>query len=827
MNFKKYILTAIVCVLTTYYAKAQMVINELMQSNIDCVMDDINEFPDSWVELYNTGTTAVNLQNYKIGLTDVASEAWKLPNQTIGPKQYVLVYCDKEGNKLHTDFRLDSGKGGSVYLFNNGIVIDKVEKLKKQPAPNIAYGRKNDGSDEWGYMLSPTPMTANCGQICDHDQILGEPIFSEKGKVVTGSMNISLTLSLPAGSPEGATIRYTTDGSEPTVNSTPYTNPITITQTRVIRAKIFCEGWLSPRSTTHTFILHPREVTLPVIAISTNDKYLNDPKIGIYVDGTYKSGKKNYEFDWRRPIQLEYFEGVNKSSILNQLCETRIMGGATRSNKFKSLAIYANKRFGTKRLEYEFFPDQRPGITDFKSISLRNAGNDFDYLYMRDAIIQRTMAQHVDLDWQAWSPAIIYINGEYKGILNIRERSNEDNIYTNYGGLEDIDMIENWNQLKEGSNENWNKFKAFYAEHNHTLKEYEQWIDWQEFFNLMIMNLYYNNQDFPGNNIVMWRPQAQGGKWRFVAKDTDFGLGLYGSAANYNSIEWLHNPDYDRNRDWGNKSEYTRLFRRMMEDPDLNREFLDRCAIYMGDFMNEKGTREVWDPMYEIIKYEYPFHRALINKWWPKYDEEVNSARNWLSQRTDEFYKQIGNYYQLGNPIPMTINAQMSEEERQAVQIRFNGIPLSRGVFDGKFFVNRQITLEATTAEGTQIAGWEVKQITNSGTNTATYPSGNTYSFTMPSCNRLMINTILGDPSGITQVDKHNWRWQMDQQQLIVTDVPAGTTVTLYNLQGMQLAQVKADGSTIQLPLRERQQVYILKVGNETKKITSASHSSR
>ena len=175
----------------------------------------------------------------------------------------------------------------------------------------------------------------------------------------------------------------------------------------------------------------------------------------------------------------------------------------------------------------------------------------------------------------------------------------------------------------------------------------------------------------------------------------------------------------------------------------------------------------------------------------------------------------------------MTINAQMSEEERQAVQIRFNGIPLSRGVFDGKFFVNRQITLEATTAEGTQIAGWEVKQITNSGTNTATYPSGNTYSFTMPSCNRLMINTIFGDPSGIIQVDKHNWRWQMDQQQLILTDVPAGTTVTLYNLQGMQLAQVKADGSTIQLPLREGQQVYILKVGNETKKITSASHSSR
>src|SRR5574344_1892237 len=91
---------------------------------------------------------------------------------------------------------------------------------------------------------------------------------------------------------------------------------------------------------------------------------------------------------------------------------------------------------------------------------LRNAGNDFDYLYMRDAVIQRTMAQHTDLDWQAWRPAIIYINGTYKGILNIRERSNEDNIYTNYDGLEDIDMIENWSELKVGDDSNFKHFKA-------------------------------------------------------------------------------------------------------------------------------------------------------------------------------------------------------------------------------------------------------------------------------------------------------------------------------------------------------------------------------
>ena len=178
--------------------------------------------------------------------------------------------------------------------------------------------------------------------------------------------------------------------------------------------------------------------------------------------------------------------------------------------------VYANKRFGTKRLEYEFFPEDAPGLTDWKSIELRNAGNDFDYLYFRDALIQKMMGSHADLDWQPWQPAIFMINGEYKGMLNIRSRSNEDHIYTFYNGEEDIDMIENWWELKAGSWDNFNAFKAFYEQTGHSYAEFEQWMDTREFANLMAMNLFYDNKDFPGNNIVCWRPTAEGGRWRWV-----------------------------------------------------------------------------------------------------------------------------------------------------------------------------------------------------------------------------------------------------------------------------------------------------------------------
>ena len=724
-----------------------LVINELMQSNVDCIMDDLNDFPDSWVELYNPTDAAINLQDYKIGTKNKVSKAWQLPNKTVAAKGYVVIYCDKAGeddgvSAMHTNFRLESGKDGALYLFKGSEVVDQLEGMAKQPAPNIAYGRKTDGAEEWGYQATPTPDKANCGTT--YKKVLDAPVFSQKGQVFKNSQMVQLILSIPEGMPEGAVIRYTLNGQEPTEMSQKYTAPLSFNSTKTIRAKLFCDGYLSPRSTCHSYIFFPtnRSLTLPIVSIITDNKYLNDSKIGIYVDGTYNNVKKNYEYDWRRPMNIEFFETSGEESVINQLGEMRICGGATRSSVRKSLAIYANKRFGEKRFNYEFFPDQKPGLKDFKSFMLRNAGNDFDYLYMRDAIIQRTMAQHVDLDWQAWRPAIVYINGEYKGMLNIRERSNEDNIYTNYDGLEDIDMIENDWELKEGTMDNYQAFKAFYNEHGHTLAEYAEWMDWQEYINLMVENMYFNNQDFPGNNNVIWRPQAEGGKWRWITKDTDFGLGLYGSAPDYNTVRWMYDNAYDSGRNWANTYEATRLFRRLMEDADFKREFLDRAAIYMGDFLNEKGTRAVWDEMYDLIKTEYPYHRELINRWWPNYDEELNNARNWLNKRTNYFYQQLADYYSWGNPTVLTVN----KVNLSDVTLTFNGIQLTGNVFDGKYYAGRTITLSATAnEEGKMVTGWKIVGGANKEV------QGSELTLQMPSSSTV-ITPIISNASGIEEV---------------------------------------------------------------------------
>ena len=783
---KRLFTAAVLLAITTISANAQLVINEIMQSNVECIMDDINEFPDSWVELYNKGTEPVYLQDYQISNKNKANKAWQLPDKTIAAKGYVIIYCDKEGkedNRLHTNFRLESGKGCTVYLFKNkgSEPVDSLpyvdgKPMVKMPAPDVAFGRKNDASDEWGYQLTPSPGTANTGQICNAKKILGAPVFSEKGRVSNTAFN--LTLSLPVGVPEGAYITYTTNGSEPTAQSTRYSLPININKTTAIRAKVFCDGYLSPVSTAQSYIFHPRTMTVPIFSVQTDDSYLNDASIGLFANNNSKEDKKTH--DWRRPVNIEFFPVEGQESAFNQLGETRIQGGQSRANALKSMVFYANKRFDPdhKQYQYEFFPDQKPGVNKFKSFSLRDGGNDFNDLYFRDLIIQRTMGPNVDLDWQAGHTAVLYINGEYMGMLNIRERSNEDNIYSNYNGLEDVDEIEishekgNNNQdlfieeLKEGDDVFYQAFKTFYSQAGHSLAEYEEWMDVSEYLNIMIMNLFYCNIDFPGNNIVFWRPNDDDKdsglpkRWRFIAKDTDFGLGLYGwdeTKSNSNTIDMIYNPS-KYTQSWAFSEPATLLFRNMMGNQDIKDLFIDKSCVYMGDFMNAEGTGAVIDDIKTEALEEFVAHRDKYNsgqnnradinnkfenakKWLTGYTEQ-----NWWGQtttynsRTDYFLQYISQKYLNGkSSVPVTINKGVATTELPD-EVLVNGIKLTKGVFDGKLFLDRLITLEAKNniENDYSVTGWEIKK---NGVSEEPV-EGTTYNFTVPSCSKLEINAV-------------------------------------------------------------------------------------
>ncbi|MCF0199418.1 MAG: hypothetical protein HUK02_08865 [Bacteroidaceae bacterium] len=160
-------------------AKAQFVINELMQSNVDVLMDDTNQFPDSWVEIYNPMATARDLRDYRINNTRDFQSAHKLAACSVPSKGYALIYCDND----HTGFRLDSDAGGGIYLYNPmGQLVNCVVDIGRQPAPNTAFGRTEDGGSEWAYLTQPTPAASN-STASPALGLLPVPEFSRKGFV--------------------------------------------------------------------------------------------------------------------------------------------------------------------------------------------------------------------------------------------------------------------------------------------------------------------------------------------------------------------------------------------------------------------------------------------------------------------------------------------------------------------------------------------------------------------------------------------------------------------------------------------------------------------
>ncbi len=220
---------------------SQVRINEFMQSNIDCIMDDLNEFPDSWVELYNGGNTEVNINGWYLSLKKDYNKGFRFSGNYIIPaKGYLILYCDKEGTGLHTDFRLETTKSWDLYLFDSeGNIVDKHTDIPAQPNPNISMGIDMNG--DLKYFIESTPGTAN--STLTADKVTPDPVFSIPAGIYKSSVTVEIS---DKNSIPGSKIYYTTDGSEPDEESAVYTRPLVLDKSAVIRAKIIADNYLIP-----------------------------------------------------------------------------------------------------------------------------------------------------------------------------------------------------------------------------------------------------------------------------------------------------------------------------------------------------------------------------------------------------------------------------------------------------------------------------------------------------------------------------------------------------------------------------------------------------
>ena len=193
----------------------------------------------------------------------------------------------------------------------------------------------------------------------------------------------------------------------------------------------------------------------------------------------------------------------------------------------------------------------------------------------------------------------------------------------------------------------------------------------------------------------------------------------------------------------------------MLEDPDILKMFIDKCCIFMGDFMNGKGTGETIDLIKAEAMEEFVAHRDKYNTWsWVGNRTEItnkfNDAKKWAEGRPNYFYQHIGSQWNLGTPRTLTIN----KTQKSDIEITFNDIKLSGSVFDGKYFKDRTISLSATaTEEGMTVTGWKVTGAINKEV------QGSELTLQMPNGN-IAIEPIVGVGSGIETILSSDIRHQ-------------------------------------------------------------------
>ncbi|MEX0844499.1 MAG: CotH kinase family protein, partial [Balneolaceae bacterium] len=504
-----------------------LVINEFLADNSTILQDEDGSYSD-WIEIYNSGDEVVNLNGFSVTDDPSELEQWIFPDINIDSQEYLLIFASGENriatdSELHTNFSLNKS-GEFIGLFDqSGVVIDSVSFGEQNT--DYSYGRIPDDISKWLFFPEPTPAAANSTNGILFSEA---PKFSLSGGFYESTQQ--LTLSVKNNESNVINIYYTLDGTPPDHNSAKYLDPIAITNTTPVRAITIEEGKEVSHVITHTYFID-EVINLPFISLVTHpDNFFSD-ETGIYVTGTngapgscQRDVLRNLNQDWERPVNIELFE-MDGTTGLNQGAGVKIFGGCSRTRyPQKSLALFARSQYGTGDFDYQLFENKE--IDSFEAFILRSSADDQVYTMFRDAFTQYSQLGFMDIDYQAYRPVVVFINGEYWGIHNLREKINEHYLADNHGVDPDaVHILENNAQVVQGSASHYNRLVDFVSssdmnEPNRysyvtTQMDIAQYIDYQ------IANIYLAENDWPGNNIKFWRADDETAKWRWLTFDKD------------------------------------------------------------------------------------------------------------------------------------------------------------------------------------------------------------------------------------------------------------------------------------------------------------------
>lgn len=343
-------------------AAGSITINEVCTKNTTYPAPD-GGFYD-WVEIFNSSSSAVDISGW--GLSDKDSNPYRFtfPQGTSVPANgHIIVFCDGDAGLNNTSiapFGL-SASGETLILTDKGGAADNV--TVDPLASDASFGRYPDGASEF-FVLSATPKAANTAP--EGSNAVKKPEFSQESGFYNSSFDLTISV------PQGTTVYYTTDGSDPTTESDQYTAPIRIddmtnTENRlsmrrdistnnvaapkelidkaaVVRAiAVDSQGRISPVATKTYFVgttASSYYKSMKVVSLVTDPDNLFDAEKGIYVLGnTYNQGggQQNPGWGWQQPVQ------PNQPNQPGQEQNDPAQPGGNRNNIWGGLQINADE----------------------------------------------------------------------------------------------------------------------------------------------------------------------------------------------------------------------------------------------------------------------------------------------------------------------------------------------------------------------------------------------------------------------------------------------------------------------------------------------------
>jgi hypothetical protein len=321
------------------------------------------------------------------------------------------------------------------------------------------------------------------------------------------------------------------------------------------------------------------------------------------------------------------------------------------------------------------------------------------------------------VDVQAAQPTVVYINSEYWGVYNLREKVNEHFIDSRHQvNKGELSIVERNGETVFGDNRHFNDMMSFVAQNDISGPDAYQTLasmmDIENFLNYQVAQIYFDNHDWPGNNIKMWR--EQGGKWRWILFDTDFGFNNFPEWHEINSFDSFGLVLDANGPDWPNPPWSTLLLRKLITNLEFRQALINRFADALNSRFQSANVITAIDKHAQIYQTEMPAHFARwsdearnknlqVRVW----EQQVSVLKNFANARPAHLKSHIVNYFNLNDYYQLEIVNQ--DPVRGSVIINDN-LVIEQANWTGDYFANNPIQLQAVPANGYRFSHWQLAE---------------------------------------------------------------------------------------------------------------------